>query len=266
MVDAIPRWLRLATAAALVLIVAYLLVPLLVVVGVSFTAADYISFPPQGLSLRWYAKVLSSGDFTDAAMTSLVLAVAVTVAASALGAGAAIVLHRRVLPGSAAIGGLFLAPLILPSIILALGLLMLWSRSFGATSLLTVFIGHLVLALPYVIRTTLAVLSTSDPFLAEAARTMGAGPWKTLWRVTLPQCLPGVAAGAFFAFNISFDEAVVSLFLRSPEITTLPIRIYTTLEYSPDPSIAAVSSLMIFLTVLLILLIDRVVGLQKVTE
>ncbi|HBU16223.1 MAG TPA: ABC transporter permease, partial [Gemmobacter sp.] len=129
-------------------------------------------------------------------------------------------------------------------------------RTVGPSSLFTVFVGHLVLALPYVIRTTLAVLTTSDPFLEEAARTMGAGPWRSLWRVTVPQCLPGIAAGAFFAFNISFDEAVVSLFLRSPEVVTLPIQIYTQLEFSPDPSIAAVSSLMIALTILLIVLIE----------
>lgn len=92
---------------------------------------------------------------------------------------------------------------------------------------------------------------------------MGAGPWRSLWRVTVPQCLPGVAAGAFFAFNISFDEAVVSLFLRSPEVVTLPIQIYTQLEFSPDPSIAAVSSLMIGLTIVLIVLIERAVGLQN---
>ncbi|WP_417264633.1 ABC transporter permease [Celeribacter sp.] len=266
MVKAIPSWVSLLTTLVLVLTVVFLLAPLLVVVGVSFTAGDYISFPPEGFSLRWYEKVLTEGRYTAAALTSLSVAVPVTIASAILGAATAIALHRRLLPGSGVISGLFLAPIVLPSIILGLGLLMLWSRSLGPTSILTVFVGHLVLALPYVIRTTLAVLSTSDPFLEEAARTMGAGPWRSLWRVTVPQCLPGVAAGAFFAFNISFDEAVVSLFLRSPEVVTLPIQIYTQLEFSPDPSIAAVSSLMIGLTIVLIVLIERAVGLQKVTE
>ncbi|MGO4853589.1 ABC transporter permease [Phaeovulum sp. W22_SRMD_FR3] len=266
MVEATPRWIAVATAILLVLAVVFLIAPLLVVIGVSFTAGDYISFPPQGLSLRWYIRVLAEGRYTAAALTSLAIAVPVTLAAAVLGAGTAIALHRRLLPGSGLISGLFLAPIVLPSIILGLGLLMLWSRSIGPTSLLTIFIGHLVLALPYVIRTTLAVLTTSDTFLEEAARTMGAGPWRSLWRVTVPQCLPGIAAGAFFAFNISFDEAVVSLFLRSPEVVTLPIQIYTQLEFSPDPSIAAVSSLMIGLTIVLIVLIERAIGLQNVTE
>lgn len=266
MVDATPIWVRVLTIGLVVSTITFVLVPLVVVVGVSFTAGDYIAFPPQGLSLRWYAKMLSEGQYTAAALTSLWLAVLVTLAAAAIGSAAAIALHRRLLPGADILSALFLAPIVLPSIILGLGLLMLWSRTIGHTSLITVFVGHLVLALPYVIRTTLAVLTTSDPFLEEAARTMGAGPWRSLWRVTLPQCLPGIAAGAFFAFNISFDEAVVSLFLRSPDIVTLPIQIYTQLEFSPDPSIAAVSSLMIGLTICLIVLIDRAIGLQKITE
>jgi putative spermidine/putrescine transport system permease protein len=116
------------------------------------------------------------------------------------------------------------------------------------------------------VRTTLAVLSTSDRFLEEAARTMGAGPWKALRHVTVPQALPGVAAGAFFAFNISFDEAILSLFLRSPEVVTLPIQIYTQLEFSPDPSIAAVSTLMIMMTILLIVVSDRILGIQRVAN
>lgn len=266
MVEATPRWITFLTAGILILTVVFLLAPLLVVIGVSFTAGDYIAFPPQGLSLRWYVKVLAEGRYTAAALTSLAVAVPVTIISAILGAAAAIALHRRLLPGSRLMSGLFLAPIVLPSIILGLGLLMLWSRSFGPTSILTVVVGHLVLTVPYVMRTTLAVLSTSDPFLEEAARTMGAGPWRSLWRVTVPQCLPGIAAGAFFAFNISFDEAVVSLFLRSPEVVTLPIQIYTQLEFSPDPSIAAVSTLMIALTIVLIVLIERAVGLQKVTE
>lgn len=266
MVELSPLWLRIATACLVAATVTFLIAPLVIVVGVSFTAGDYISFPPQGVSLRWYAKILSEQVYTAAFLTSLWIACLVTLTTTVAGTATAIALHRNVLPGSRVIAGFLFAPIILPSIILGLGLLIVWSRTIGSTSVLTVFVGHLVLAMPYVIRTTLAVLTTSDPFLEEAARTMGAGPWQSLWRITVPQCAPGVAAGAFFAFNISFDEAVVSLFLRSPEVMTLPIQVYTQLEFSPDPSIAAVSALMIGLTVALIVLIERVVGLQKITE
>jgi len=140
---------------------------------------------------------------------------------------------------------------------------MLWSAIFGPVSVVTLWIGHTVVTTPYVVRTTLAVLSEADPYLEEAAKTMGANRIRRLWLVVLPQCLPGLAAGAFFAFNISFDEAVLSLFLRRPGLTTLPVQIYGQLEFSPDPSVAAVSTIMIGLTVLLILVIDRVLGLQR---
>lgn len=265
MVKSIPKPLRALVVIYLVVILAFVLGPLVVVVGASFTAGEYVTFPPQGLSLRWYETLLSSSNYITAGLTSLKLAVAVTISATIVGASSAVAIHRGKLPGAGLFSALFLAPLVLPTIIFALGLLIFWSAYFGRTSFSALWLGHTVIAVPYVIRTTLAVLSTSDRYLEEAARTMGAGPWKAISHVVLPQALPGIAAGAFFAFNISFDEAIVSLFLRSPEVMTLPIRIYTQLEYSPDPSIAAVSTLMIALTVLLIFIIDRVLGIQRVT-
>ena len=264
MVESAGRSIRVLTGVYLATILLFVLAPLLVVAGVSFTGGDYVTFPPQGFSLRWYEAVFNSSVYVSAALTSLKLAVLVTISATAIGAAAAIALHRGRLPATPALLALFLSPLVLPSIIFALGLLTLWSSLFGRTSFYALWLGHTVVAVPYVIRTSLAVLSTSDKYLEEAARTMGAGPWKAILHVVVPQALPGIAAGAFFAFNISFDEAIVSLFLRSPEITTLPIQIYTQLEFSPDPSIAAVSTLMIALTILLIFVIDRVLGIQKV--
>lgn len=264
MVEGVPRWLKAAAGFFVALILIVVLGPLIVIIGVSFTAGDYITFPPEGLSLRWYATVAGSGVYLNAALTSLRLATAVTLTSTIVGAAAAIALHRGRLPGASLLSSLFLSPLIIPTIIFALGLLMAWSFYMGRTSFSALWLGHTVIAAPYVIRTTLAVLSTSDPFLEEAARTMGAGPWRALLHVVVPQCLPGMAAGAFFAFNVSFDEAVLALFLRSPELVTLPIQIYTQLEFSPDPSIAAVSSLMIGITIVLIAIIDRVLGIQRV--
>lgn len=264
MVNPAPGLLRAFAAVYLVVILAFVLGPLLVVAGVSFTAGDYIAFPPQGLSLRWYEAVIGSSVYVAAAITSLKLAAVVTVVATTFGAAAAIAIHRGRLPAASALSVLFLSPLVMPTIIFALGLLSFWSTYFGRTSLLALCIGHSVIAIPYAIRTTLAVLATSDRFLEEAARTMGAGPWRAIFCVIVPQALPGIAAGAFFAFNVSFDEAILSLFLRSPDLVTLPIQIYTQLEFSPDPSIAAASTLMIALTILLIFVIDRVIGIQRV--
>jgi putative spermidine/putrescine transport system permease protein len=263
MVRAIPTPIRVLAWIFVVLTVIVLLAPLVVVAGVSFSESQFIAFPPHALSLRWYQQVLSSDSYLAAAVTSLRLAVLVTISATLTGGAAAIALHRRQLPFSGLLATFFLSPLVLPTIIYAIGMLMLWSSLVGTVSFVVLWIGHTVIAMPYVIRTTLAVLSESDPFLDAAARTMGAGRLQRLWFVIVPQCLAGLGAGAFFAFNISFDEAVLSLFLSKPGMVTLPVQIYGQLEFSLDPSIAAVSAIMIALTILMIFVIDRILGLQR---
>lgn len=263
MVKSIPLWLRLLAGVFVILTGLLLLAPLIVVVGVSVSESQFIAFPPNGLSLRWYAQVLSSNAYLTAGWISIQIAILVTILATLVGGAAAIAIHRRQLPFSEAIGAFFLSPLVLPTIIYAIGMLMFWSATFGPVNPFVLAISHTVIALPYVVRTTLAVLAESDPFLEEAARTMGANRLQRLWFVVVPQCLPGLAAGAFFAFNISFDEAVLSLFLRGPTLTTLPVQVYGQLEFSPDPSVAAVSTIMIALTIALIVIIDRMLGLTK---
>lgn len=263
MVKAVPGWLRIAGMVFVVLTALILLAPLIVVVGVSVSESQFIAFPPNGLSLRWYQQVLSSDAYLTAGWISIQIAIMVTLFATVIGGAAAIAIHRRQLPFSDLLATLFLSPLVLPTIIYAIGMLMFWSAAFGPVSPLALAISHAVVALPYVVRTTLAVLAESDPFLEEAARTMGANRMQRLWFVVVPQCVPGLAAGAFFAFNISFDEAVLSLFLRGPSLTTLPVQIYGQLEFSPDPSVAAVSTIMIALTIALIFVIDRMLGLTK---
>ena len=263
MVRAVPLLLRVAIWVFVIATGIFLLAPLVVVVGVSISESQFIGFPPSGISFEWYGKVLQSDQYLGAAWISLRVAFLVTLTSVVVGGAAAIALHRRTLPLSGAIATFFLSPLVLPTIIYAIGMLMLWSALFGPVSIVTLWLGHTVITLPYVVRTTLAVLSESDPFLEEAAKTMGANRLQRLWLVVLPQCMPGLLAGGFFAFNISFDEAVVSLFLRKPGLTTLPVQIYGQLEFSPDPSVAAVSSIMIGLTIFLILVIDRLLGIQK---
>ncbi|RMH49383.1 MAG: ABC transporter permease [Alphaproteobacteria bacterium] len=240
-----------------------MLVPLAVVVAASFSESAFLVFPPRGFSLRWYGEILGSEAYLSAAWTSLRIAVVVTLLAVAIGTPAAIALSRPATPWREPLAGLFLSPLVLPTLIFGIGLLMTASLFFGGPGIGGLIIGHLVICVPYVIRTVTAVLSRADPRLEEAARCMGAGLWQKYWHVILPQCRTGIAAGAFFAFNISFDDAVVALFLRAPGVETLPIRIYSQLEFSPDPGVAAVSTLMILVSVLLVLLIDRAVGLDR---
>lgn len=264
MVRRIPTAFRIGAALFVTLTLVFILAPLVVVAGVSVSESPFIAFPPNGFSLKWYGAILGSADYLGAAWTSLKLALAVTATVTVLGGLAAIGLARRRDGLGRALEAAFLSPLILPTIVLAIGLLILWNVQFGRVTFAALWIGHSVIALPYVVRTTLAVLADADPNLEEAARTMGAGPIRALVLVVLPQCAPGLAAGAFFAFNISFDEAVISLFLRTPDLVTLPIQIYNQIEFSPDPTVAAVSTLMIGVTILLIAVVDRVVGIGRV--
>ncbi|MCP5150676.1 MAG: ABC transporter permease [Ectothiorhodospiraceae bacterium] len=247
-------------------IVVFMLVPLAVVVASSLSASEFLVFPPRGLSLRWYQEILSSREYTAAAWTSLKLACVVTVVSLAIGTAAAIALARSRFPGRELLVGLFLSPLVLPTIIFGIGLLMVFSRYADGPSFAALAVGHVVVTLPYVVRTVSAVLEGADRHAEEAARTMGARWWQRYWHVVIPQCRGGMLAGAFFAFNISFDEAVIALFLRVPGAETLPLTIYSKLEFSPDPSVAAVSSVLIALTVLLIVIAERLLGLDTLTR
>ncbi len=244
-------------------ILLYMLVPLAVVIGSSVSASEFLVFPPKGLSLRWYGEVLGSQKYLAAGWTSLQLAFVVTILAVVIGTPAAIAIYRLKFRGAEALGALFLSPLILPTLIFAIGLLMLFSIHGGGPSFVALAIGHLVICLPYVVRTVGAALAASSRDTEEAARVMGARLWQRYWFVVLPECRAGIAAGAFFAFNISFDDAVVALFLRAPGLDTLPLRIYGELEFSPDPSVAAVSTIMIGFTILTIFAIDRLFGLDR---
>ena len=264
MVKGVPFSAKLIAGGLILLALVYMIVPLFMVAASSVTESQFMSFPPKGFSLQWYNEVIHSEKYLESAWTSFKLAGIVVIFSVTIGTMAALSLSRLRFRGSDSLSGLFLSPLILPAIVFAIGLLMFISLLGFEPSFLGLVIGHLVITLPYVIRTVTAVLERSDPFLEEAARTMGANWFMRYWKVVLPQCRQGIAAGAFFAFNISFDDAVIALFIRSPGIETLPIRIYSELEFSTSPAIAAVSTIMILLTVALIFIIERILGIQKV--
>jgi len=265
MVRRFPPSALFGGGAVLLVILTFMLLPLAVVIMSSFTASQFLVFPPQGFSLRWYGEVVASTAYLEAAWVSLVLATAVTIASVAIGTTAAIAIQRRKLPFAAAFSGLFLSPLVLPTLIFGIGLLIVFSVYGDGPSLAAIWVGHVVITVPYVVRTVMAVLADADPFVEEAARTMGAGRLARLWFVVLPQARSGIIAGGFFAFNVSFDEAVIALFLRAPGVETLPMRIYGQLEFSPSPEVAAVSTLMIVMTVIVIVLIERFLGLARVS-
>jgi len=266
MVGGTPGLARLLAITVVAVTIVYMLAPLVVVIGASFSSSSYLTFPPEGFSLAWYLKVFDTPAYLRAGWLSLRIAVLVTLITVVIGTAAAIALTRFRYPGREALSALFLSPVILPAIIFGIGMLVLFSRYGDGPSLAALVAGHVVITLPYVVRTVGAVLVGMDAATEEAARVMGANRWQRYWYVVLPQALPGIGAGAFFAFNISFDDAVVAIFLRGPDTETLPILIYTQIEFSSDPSVAAVSTLMILITVAMIVAVERFLGLKLLAD
>ncbi len=245
------------------LIFLYLLAPILILVPVSFSDTAFVVFPPQGFSLRWYANFFAIRELTEALTLSLRLAATVTVAAAVVGTLAALALVRYRVPGREALRTFLLAPLVLPGVVLGIAFLVFFSRTPLSQTFWSLACAHLVVALPYVVRTVSATLQGVDQTLEEAAASLGAAPVAAFWTVTLPLIKPGVIAGATFAFITSFDELVVSLFLTGPRLSTLPVQIYNYIEFTSDPTIAAISVLLVVLTVGGVLLVERLVGFTR---
>ena len=156
-----------------------------------------------------------------------------------------------------------LSPLMVPTVVSGVALLYFFSRVGLASTLTGVVVAHVIVTGPYVIRTVSASLAGFDRSLEHAAMTLGANRLQTFWRVTLPLILPGVSAGAVFAFIVSFDELTVTLFVTGPKLVTLPIRIYNHITYITDPLVAAISATLVFLTIGVVLVLDRLVGLDR---
>lgn len=226
-------------------IVLYLLAPIIVVVATAFTATAYPVFPPEGFTLRWFEKFLATPEFVESIRISAMLATASTLVAAVLGTSSALALARFRIPGKATISALLLSPILFPTIVLGLALLVFSNRIGLSGTFLNLVCAHVVLITPFVIRMVMVSLARFDPAVEEAARNLGAGRWRTFLHITLPLIRPGVLAGSVFAFIISFDELVVTLFLTAPGLQTLPIRIYTYVEYSSDPTISAISTVLI---------------------
>lgn len=246
------------------LIYGFLVAPLLMVILTSFGSDAVESFPPKDFSLVWYWKALSEESFKAGLSTSLWLAAMATLIATPLGAAAAFGIHRGRFPGRKALQALLLAPLLVPGIVVGIALLVAFSAIDMGTAPQRLLFGHVLVILPYSTRTTLAALVRLDPSLEEAAQLFGASRLQTLIYVTLPSVAQGIVAGAVFGFILSFDEAAVSLFLIDVDTTTLPIAIMSYLEYSVDPSVTALSSLMIIVTLLLTVILERLFGLRRV--
>lgn len=241
---------------------AFLLGPIALVVIASFTPKTTLDFPPGGFSLRWYEKAFSYPPFRHSMLTSLEVAVLATLLALAIGVPAALAIQRHRFPGREALQGFFLSPAMVPEIVLGLALLQHVLVAMRVQVLWALVLGHAVILLPYAVRVTGAALAMSDAALEEAARGLGAGPVTTFFRVTLPVMRPGILAASVLSLITSFNNVPLSLFLTGPGVSTLPIQMLIYVEFSFDPTVAAVSTVLLALTVAFALLTERVVGLK----
>jgi putative spermidine/putrescine transport system permease protein len=247
------------TAVAVVVLVA----PSVIVILTSFTASASLKFPPDGYSLRWYAALLDADQMQRAAWTSLVVAVWTTVIATALGIAAALAIARNDARWARLADVVFMSPLLLPSLAFGFAALVFIYQLGLRPSIPLLIMGHVVVCTPFVLRTTIAALSGLDPALLDASASLGAGPWMTFRRVTLPLIGRGAAAGAFLAFIASFDNVPVSLFLADERTEVLPIHLWQQIETNLDVRTAAASGLIVIVTLVLMVLAERLAGVTR---
>lgn len=235
------------------LVLAFLILPILVIVPLSFSSGAFLHFPLPGLSLRWYARLIEHEPWRLTLKNSLIVGAVATALATVLGTLAALGLARARFPAKGLIMALVLAPMIVPAVILATGAYFFY-RPLGLTnSLLGLALAHAVLGAPFVVVTVSATLGALDPSLVRAAQSLGAPPWLAFRKVTLPIIAPGVISGALFAFVTSFDEVVVALFLTGPAQRTLPRQMFDGIREEINPEILAAATILIVLAVALLI-------------
>jgi putative spermidine/putrescine transport system permease protein len=250
-------------AGVVALLYLFLLAPVILVVPLSFSNDSYLVFPPETWGIRWYASLLTHPLLMRAFRTSVLLASLVTMLSLAIGVPAAHAIARHRFVGRDWLFSLFTAPILLPSIVLGLAILLVFVRFNLLATYPGLLIAHLVVTLPYVLRIVTTALGTLTPSIEEAALSLGAHPLTVFRRVTVPMMMPGVVASAALSFLISFDEVVISLFIVGPSLTTLPVEMYRYVEGRMDPLIAAASVVLITGTIVIVTLLERTIGFSR---
>ena len=255
--------LRAVFVAATVFAMVFLIAPTIIVLITSLTASESLKFPPSGLSLRWYYALLDADQMQRAAWNSLTIAWWTTLISVVLGTGASLAIARSRSKWMQACDLLFMSPLLLPALAYGFAALVYINKLGFSPSITLLVLGHVVVCVPFVLRTTIASLSQLDPSLFDASYSLGGGQWMTFRRVTLPLIAPGLGAGAFLAFMASFDNVPVSLFLADERTEVLPIHLWQQIDSNLDVRTAAASGLIVIFTLALMLIVERTVGLTR---
>lgn len=262
MMGAVPRILLLPVLFGFLIILG----PIVIIIVISFSDADFFAFPPEGFSLRWYREMFAMRSMMEAFSVSFQLATISACIATVIATAAALHISRHRTLSSSVVEILLLAPLVFPTIILGVALLLFYQQ-LKMPIFAGLVIAHTLVVLPYCFRSVLASLQGFDRTLEEAGESLGARPWRVFVLITLPLIWPGVLAGWLFSFIVSFGELNTALFLTGPGTVTLPIEIFSHLQFEGHRLvIAAASSVQIILIVVAIVVLDRVVGIARVAR
>lgn len=240
-----------------------LFTPILLVIWLSFGGDSFTSIPPHRYSLRWYRNIFAREEFVSSFFTSLSVALIVTPLSLALGTAAAYAVWKRRTPMMRRIEPMLMSPVLLPLVVTGLALLVFFNRIHLYAGLTSIALAHVIITFPYSFRAVLAALSRYDRNLDEAAASLRVRPIASFFHVTLPLIRPGLFAGGLFAFVMSFDDFATTIFLITPGTKTLPIAIYQYMEFNLDPTVSAVSSLLVFVAVIGVLMVERFIGMDR---
>lgn len=257
--------LRLGGTVYLAALYLFLFFPALLVVIFSFNDSRFWAFPLRGFTLRWYAALFGRVEALDALWNSVTVAVPAVACSVALGTGLVLAFHRRRFPLRGVLEGIVLLPLLIPSLIWALALLLLLTYFAVPTGAATVTLGHVLYTTPFVVLLVTTRMRSLDPNLEDAARSLGAGTGMVFHRIVVPHLMPALVAGALIAFAVSFSDLIVAFFLGGGGFNTLPVFIYSLIQFEPTPMINAVSALILAIGSLCVLAAMRIGGRDALT-
>lgn len=257
---------RLILTGVAWLTLGYLVLPLVVILASSLTASEFLAFPPKGLTLAWYARVLADSSYVDAFGTSTILATLATAIAIGLGLPAVLAIGRYTFPGKAFVAAILMSPLLLPHIVLGAALLQFCAAIGIVRTFPALLSGHVVLVTPFVIRAVLPLLTPEQRTLEEASMDLGANSFATFRFVTFPLVRGGVVSGGLFAFISSWINVELSMFNTTAAMTTIPVKLLNHVQYQVDPLIAAVSGLTILAAVAAIIVVALTIGIDLLAE
>lgn len=246
-----------------VLTLIFLLLPILVMIPLSFSDSSFLAYPVSGFSLRWYQSLFQSDEWIRAATNSFIVAPCATLIATVLGTLAAIGFSKAEFTGKAWLMAIVISPMVVPVVVVGVGVYLFFARIGLSDSYLGLILAHAALGVPFVVTTVSASLQGFNHNLVRASLSLGAGPLRTFFRITLPVIAPGLISGALFAFATSFDEVVLTLFIAGPNQVTLPRQMFTGIRENISPAIAALATILICFSIGLLLALEWLRGRNK---